>query len=88
MEFFCTGLFGPIGRGCTRGDVEHAFGPPEDYSFSSKRSHADIWRYATIELHLHPSHALQSIFCDTFPIPECKAGVDIDRWIFGTRHDP
>ena len=49
MEFFCTGLLGPIGRGCTRGDVEHAFGPPEDYSFNSKRSHADIWRYATIE---------------------------------------
>ena len=82
-EFLRTGTIGGCGIGSTLGDLEHAFGPPDDYANPQRgRSFPSIVKYGDIEFHTGEAPNVLLIHCDDFRELNFGSSRDFDAWFF------
>lgn len=83
LELLREGHFGGVRPGDSREQVRARLGPPDDHSARVPAERAEIWRYATVELHFYPDGRLRSIWCDYLPLDLESEHIDLDPWLFG-----
>lgn len=94
LEFFRTGLFGPLSLGMPRAQVEAALGAPDDYAVLSRRAsrqhrpeehwkYSKIWRYGGVELMFDGQDDLWGVHIEHLArvVPAGGEKMRLDPWI-------